>query len=133
MNIPFWSQDPDGETRDGRVASWLSELDPGRDDPMYWMRFHRGVLADGRFELARRRRAADLTVAGVVSSWSRALVPVALAAAAAAGIMLAQPTLDMTDAPLLVEEVLTMGLDDPIPASSDWEDDDPLLLASEIY
>lgn len=134
MNLIFWSSEKDDERRDPQVGSWLSELDPGRDDATYWMRFHRDALAASQFELARRQRASELTVAGVVSSWSRALVPVALAAAAAAGIMLAQPDMDVTDPPMLVEDVLSMGLVEPMPAVfGEDEEDDLLLLASEVY
>lgn len=133
MNLIFWSSESEDDRRDTQVGSWLGELDPGRDDATYWMRFHRDVVGGSRFELARRRQAADLTVVGVVSSWSRTLVPVALAAAAAAGIMLAQPKLEQVEPPILVEDVLTMGLGDPMPALFVDEDDGGLLLASEVY
>ncbi|UCC24726.1 MAG: hypothetical protein JSU98_13465 [Gemmatimonadales bacterium] len=133
MNLIFWSSESDDDRRDTQVGSWLGELDPGRDDATYWMRFHRDVVDGSRFELARRRQAAELTVVGVVSSWSRTLVPVALAAAAAAGIMLAQPRLDQVEPPILVEDVLTMGLGDPMPALFVDDEEGGLLLASEIY
>lgn len=116
------------------MGALLTRLDPGRDDATYWMRFHRTVVAGAAFELVRRRREAELTVVGVVSSWSRALLPLAMAAAAAAGIMLARPDARAAESHLLVEEVLSMGLGDPIPASPDEEEvPGGLLLASEIY
>ena len=66
----------------------MEELDPGRRDPGFWLRFHGRVLADAREELARRRMAGDLSVVDVVFSWRRALVPMALLAATLAGIFL---------------------------------------------
>ena len=134
MNLIFWSAGTDDEGKDPRVNALLGELDPGRDDTTYWMRFHRTALDSARFELARRRRESELTVVGVVSSWSRALLPLALAAAAAAGIMLARTNAPTVEGHLLVEDVLSMGLGDPIPVSHD-EEETPggILLASEIY
>lgn len=134
MSMKFRSTGPENDRADSELAALLSRLDPGRGDATYWMRFHRSVVVSAVFELARRRREAELTVVGVVSSWSRALLPLALAAAAAAGIMLAQPDVQLAETHLLVEEVLSMGLDDPIPASGDEEEiPGGLLLASEIY
>jgi len=134
MSQMSWSMGPDDERDDPQMGALLSRLDPGRDDATYWMRFHRTVVGDAAFELARRRREAELTVVGVVSSWSRALLPLAMAAAAAAGIMLARPDAGPAESHLLVEEVLRMGLGDPIPASPDEEEiPGGLLLASEIY
>lgn len=134
MNLIFWSTDSSGEPEDRQAAAWLASVDPGRDDPTYWMRFHRSAVERARFELARRRREAELTVVGVVSSWSRALIPAALTAAAAAGLFLVRPAGTELEALVPVEEVLSMGLTHPIPASED-EDEAPggLLLASEIY
>lgn len=135
MNLIFWSSGNDDEREDREVGSWLASVDPGRSDATFWMRFHRSVMDGARFELARRRREAELTVVGVVSSWSRALLPATLAAAAAAGIFLARPALPEADHPLSVEEVLSMGLADPIPDSPDGDDEVPggILVASEIY
>jgi len=134
MNRMFWSARPDDEGNDPRLHALLGEVDPGRADATYWLRFHRSTVDGARFELARRRREAELTVVEVVSSWSRALLPVALAAAAAAGIMLARAEVPVAEHHLLVEEVLSMGLGDPIPAAHDEEElPGGILLASEIY
>ena len=136
MNLMFWSKGSDDDHRDPQVGAWLSEVDPGRDDASYWMRFHRDVIVAGQYELVRRRVESEATVVGLVSAWSRALVPAALAAAAAAGIMLAQPNLEAADSPIFVEEVLSLGLGNPIPALSvevDGDDADGIVLASEIY
>ncbi len=133
MNMMFWSGKPDDDQRDSQIGSLLGELDPGRDDATYWLHFHGDVVEAARFELARRRREAELTVVGVVSSWSRALVPVALAAAAVAGIMLAEPDVDRGAPPMMMEEILSMGIADPLPALFVDEDDEVLLMALERY
>lgn len=134
MNLIFRPSRHDDEGHDPRVGAALSQVDPGRRDAAYWMRFHRSVLHSARFELARRRRDAELTVVGVVSSWSRALLPVAMAAAVAAGLMLARSEVPVAETHILMDEVLSMGLTDPFPASHD-DDEAPggLLLASEIF
>ncbi len=134
MNLMFWSGESEEEGRDAQVSAWLSSLDPGHTDAAYWVRFHRDAMRRSRSELARRRQDADLSVMGLMSSWSRAVVPAALAAAAAAGIFLVQPPAQAASSPLLVEEVLTMGLSEPIPVmTSSEEDETALILAAEIY
>ena len=135
MNFIFWSSDNEEDGRDSQVSAWLSALDPGHGDAAYWVKFHGSAMEKGRFELARRRREADLSVTGLVSSWSRALVPAALAAAAAAGLVLAETSAPTaTEYDLLVEDVLTMGMAEPIPSVVDDDDENlGLFLASEIY
>ena len=132
MNMILWPPDGD-ESRDTRIAGALSELDPGRDDPTYWLGFHGQVMGASRNELRRRRWADVRSVTGVVSIWSRAVVPLALAAAAVAGFLLARPVLEQ-DAPLFIEDVLSMGLSHPIPTEidePDVENPDWLVLTSE--
>lgn len=73
--------------RDMVVAERLAVLDPASEDPNYWLRFRAGVMGDAARALAQRRLIADLTVADVLTSWGRAIVPAALAAAMG-GIML---------------------------------------------
>ncbi len=68
----------------------LDALDPGRDDPGYWHRLHRNVMAAVAPELARRRMLARSTVPELVHSWSRTLVPASLLAAVVAGFLLVQ-------------------------------------------
>ena len=133
MNLIFWSTDREEEPEDRQAAGWLASLDPGRDDTSYWMRFHRSALESARFELARRRREAELTVVGVVSSWSRALLPAALTAAAAAGLLLVRPAGQDAEALVPVEEILHMGLTHPIPAEDEEDLAENILLASEIF
>lgn len=67
----------------------LGGLDPGRDDPTYWYRFQARVMEAALPELARRRRMGRTTMVDVMSSWSRLVAPVALAAAAMALVFLA--------------------------------------------
>ncbi|MEJ2539438.1 MAG: hypothetical protein P8188_05630 [Gemmatimonadota bacterium] len=95
---------------DEQVSAWLGEIDPGRDSATYWMRFHHETVKAASFELARRRRDAQRTVTGVVSSWSRAVVSAALVAAAAAGVLMVQPAAEFGDSPALVEDVLLLGM-----------------------
>lgn len=137
MNFMFWSKDSNDAARDPEVGAWLGAVDPGRDDATYWMRFHRTVLGRARPELQRRRLEEEASVIELVSAWSRALVPAALAAAAAAGIFLAQPPeATSLEVPMFVEDVLSLGLGSPIPAVVlDTYDDDVegILAASEIY
>lgn len=137
MNLMFWSKDSSDDQRDAEVGGWLAGVDPGRDDATYWMRFHRTVLDRAQRELARRSLESEASVVDLVSAWSRALVPAALAAAAAAGIMLAQPPAPVSpETPIFVEDVLSMGLGSPFPAvslESDDEDIEGVLAASEIY
>ena len=74
----------------------LEALDPEREDPGYWARLQRRIVSAAALELARRRRMDQLTVSGVLSSWSRTVVPAALMAAALATLLLlreAPPTL----------------------------------------
>lgn len=134
MNLMFWSGESEEEGRDAQVSAWLSSLDPGHTDASYWVRFHRDAIRRSRPDLARRRRDADLSVLGLMSSWGRAVVPAALAAAAAAGIFLIQPPAQAAPGPLLVEEVLSLGLSEPIPGMTTSEEEEmALILAAEIY
>ena len=119
---------------DADVSALLGTLDPERRDPGYWGRFHRWVVNSAVTELARRRRAAEATVTGVMLSWWRTLVPVAAAAAVLAGFLLlrrqAEPQLpDMT-----MDELLREGVEAPVMPS--FETDDPaggIVVVNEIY
>lgn len=88
----------------------LKALDPGSRDPGFWLRFHSRVMNQARGELSRRRMAAELSVVDVVFAWRKALVPMALLAAAMAGILMM--TREPLPPPQLValEDVLTEGL-----------------------
>lgn len=109
---------PEGRDEDPLVREWLGALDPGATESRYWDRFHDRVLARTRGELARRRAAAEVTVLELVGSWSRAVVPAALAAAAVAAFLLLQPATEGPELPghAGVEELLAEGLEgDPVP------------------
>ena len=87
----------------------LAILDPGLDDPGYWFRFRSLVMARAADGLSRRRLAAEMGVAGLLQSWSRAVIPAAAIAAAIAGALFLRgsPTPEWG-----VEEALTVGLED---------------------
>ena len=85
----------------------LKPLDPAWEDPGYWEGFRRAVVDRARSELARRRETLRLTVPGVLSSWSRGLMPVALAAAAIAAFMIVSEGRVQSDpVPLALEDIL---------------------------
>jgi hypothetical protein len=86
----------------------LGSLDPGARDPGYWADFQRTVLLAARPELARRRKLAELTVSDVVFSWSRALVPAAMMAAATAAFLLVRS--EESGPFVRLEEALSEGL-----------------------
>lgn len=92
----------------------LDDLDPAARDPGYWRLFYGEVLARAESELARRRARHAVTVSQVVRSWAGAVVPAALAAAAAAIFLApAQPSTRPAEERLAgVEEVLAEGPDD---------------------
>lgn len=80
------------------------------------MRFHGQVMRRVDGELARRRMASDFGVVEVVFAWRKALVPVALMAAALAGLLLVGTEPEPQLAPVALEEELTRDLEgEPIP------------------
>ena len=90
MNFGF-QQEPERTDELGRdmlLAEQLAALDPATEDPNYWFRFHAGVMSNAARSLAQRRLIAELTIADVVASWGRTIVPTAALAAALAGIIL---------------------------------------------
>jgi len=105
-----------GTLEDPVLGKALEVLDPGAGDPGYWYRFHRTVMTMATAELSRRRRATergatDVTVSDVVMSWSRAVVPAAMLAAALAGFLLLRP-MDSGPVPVGLEELLVEGFDE---------------------
>lgn len=100
---------------DDRVP--LEVLDPGTVDPGYWIRFHGRVMAGARDGLARRRMAGEWSIAEVVFQWRKTLVPLALVAAALAGILvLGHEESNSPFSPVALEDALIQGLaGDPIP------------------
>lgn len=117
----------------------LRSLDPGESSAGYWNRFHAEVMGAAEMELARRRAAA-LSVSGVLLSWSRAVVPAAAVAAAVAGILLvpappapeASSALGMGVEEILREEAVRAELA-PVFLSSDESPDDVFLVAVERF
>ena len=77
--------------QDTVLTEALRSLDPATDDPHYWLRFQSWVMAEAAPELARRRMIMELTVEDVLVSWSRAVLPVAMAAAVAAIAFIRSP------------------------------------------
>jgi hypothetical protein len=99
--------------RDMELASALRFADPAADDPNYWLRFRAWVMKNAAAELARRRLMAELTMGDVVTSWARAVVPSALAAAVVAGLVLLRGSeVAGPPVPVGVEELLVVGLDE---------------------
>jgi len=97
--------------RDIEVAELLGSLSPSVEDPTYWMRFKAQVLRAASTELARRRMMAEVTVADVLTSWARAIVPTAVLAAALAGMILLRAHTVPIAAPARVEELLVAGME----------------------
>lgn len=91
----------------------LDPLDPGYEDPTFWLRFQDRVMRAAVPELARRRWSHGLTVSDVVLSWGRLVVPAAVAAAIAGSFFLvradAVPLPSQFDA---IEELLVAEADD---------------------
>ena len=86
----------------------VSVMDPAHDSPGYWDRFRATVMERAVFELARRREMARESVAAVLSGWSRSLIPVALAAAVIAAVLVGGEARSKAAAgpPLALEDVL---------------------------
>lgn len=102
--------------RNEKRITLLRALDPAHDRPGYWERFRAEIVERAAFELARRRELARESVELVLSGWSRSLVPVAVAAAVIAAIMLGSETTrdSAPGTPLVLEEVLATDLGDEV-------------------
>lgn len=87
----------------------LTILDPGYDDPGYWIRFRSQVMVRATDELSRRSLVAEVGVADFIQSWARTVIRAAAIAAVIAGLLLLR---DGPDTALGVEEALTTGLED---------------------
>jgi hypothetical protein len=120
---------------DARTRELLSMLDPEGVDPGYWHRFHHWVVNSAGPQLARRRRAAALTVSDVVFSWWRTLVPAALATAmlATAMLMRERPSVEPV-AYVDVDEILMVGIEAPeMPTFEMADPDGAIVLVNEVF
>lgn len=107
MNIRMHdSSESGGPESDSQLRDAMASLDPSAVDSNYWMRFQVTVLSQATRELARRRMVAQVTVAEVLNSWSRTLMPTALLAAAVAGLLLSQAPEEHAPIHAGVEELL---------------------------
>jgi hypothetical protein len=119
MIRPFHEDRDDVLGGDPVLSEHLRVLDPATEDPSYWLRFRSSVMTEAARALAQRRLMADITISDVLTSWGRAVVPAALAAAAA-GIMLLRA--GSVEAPIPT-------LEQPVPVAELYEA--PALLAPE--
>ena len=79
---------------DPELTAALAALDPASDEPDYWPRFRTWVMTEAATELVRRRMMVEVTVEDLLASWSRAVLPVAMAAAVAAIALIRSPNVD---------------------------------------
>jgi len=95
----------------------LGPLDPGSENPGYWVRFHERVMSGAAPELARRRSVREWSVPEVVFQWRKTLVPLTLLAATLAGIFVASHEEPRpVNSPVALEDFLMEDLPgDPIP------------------
>lgn len=111
--------------RDMALAEALQVLDPASDDPNYWLRFRSWVMTEAADELARRRMVVALTVEDVLVSWSRAVLPVAMAAAVAAIAFIRTP-----QAPIQAPEATAVGVEELLVVEVP-EETQPVLLSPD--
>ena len=116
----------------------LAALDPASTDPDYWLRFRTWVVTEAAAELARRRMMVEVTIEDMLASWSRAVLPVAMAAAVAAIALIRSPSVDeppVAVAAVGVEELLVIEVPEqtkPVLLSPDTASG-IVAFASDIY
>ncbi|HIF22661.1 MAG TPA: hypothetical protein EYQ27_12345 [Gemmatimonadetes bacterium] len=124
----------DGLVLDKELAHALRLVDPVSQDPNYWFRFRSWVVSNAAAELARRRLMHELTVADVMSSWARAVVPTAALAAALAGLLLIRGPGLPTPQSVGVEELLVSEVEgEPIPTALAPATSGAVAFASETF
>ena len=109
----LWSSSRNGgdaSDQDPWLQQRLGALDPAERTPGYWSNFQRTALLAARPELLRRRKLAELTMSDVMFSWSRALVPAAMMAAATAAFLLVRSDRS-APLPVRLEEALSEGIE----------------------
>jgi hypothetical protein len=120
-----------GDTEPSGRGDDMAIIDPGYDDPGYWVRFRSHVMARASDELSRRSLAAEVGVADFIQSWARGVIRTAAIAAAVAGFLL------LRDGPATavgVEEALMTGLEDrTLTDSMERPGDDPFLLVEVTF
>ncbi len=124
----------DGLVLDKKLADALRLVDPASQDPNYWFRFRSWVVSNAAAELLRRRLMHELTVADVMSSWARAVVPTAALAAALAGLLLIRGPGLPTPQSVGVEELLVSEVEgEPIPTALAPATSGAVAFASETF
>ncbi len=124
----------DGLVLDKKLADALRLVDPASQDPNYWFRFRSWVVSNAAAELLRRRLMHELTVADVMSSWARAVVPTAALAAALAGLLLVRGPDLPTPQSVGVEELLLSEVEgEPIPTALAPATSGAVAFASETF
>lgn len=124
----------DGLVLDKKLADALRLVDPASQDPNYWFRFRSWVVSNAAAELLRRRLMHELTVADVMSSWARAVVPTAALAAALAGLLLVRGPDLPTPQSVGVEELLVSEVEgEPIPTALAPATSGAVAFASETF
>ncbi len=124
----------DGLVLDKELADALRLVDPVSQDPNYWFRFRSWVVSNAAAELLRRRLMHELTVADVMSSWARAVVPTAALAAALAGLLLVRGPDLPTPQSVGVEELLVSEVEgEPIPTALAPATSGAVAFASETF
>jgi len=119
---------------DAELTDALAVVDPAYGDPAYWVRFRFWVLGAASAELRRRRWLAQATVGDVVQSWAKMLVPVAVATALAAGLLLVEWERSEAGLPISIEELLVTEIDgDPIPVMLQDEEAGAVAFAAEVF
>lgn len=109
----FWTSSRNGgdaPDHDPWLQQTLGALDPAERTPGYWANFQRTALLAARPELLKRRKLAELTMSDVMFSWSRALVPAAMMAAATAAFLLVRSDTS-SPLPVRLEEALSEGIE----------------------
>ena len=107
-------------------------LDPQLRSPGYWARLRGNVMERAANELYRRRLLRSVSVADLLQSWARMLVPAAAVAAAIGGFLLLR---NPSNVAIDVEEALWVGLEDQTLADvmAQGDIDDPLLLIEGTF
>lgn len=112
----------------------LASLDPEVEEPGYWSRFEQDTLRRASHELARRSSLAQVTMGQVMMSWSRMVVPSALAAATMAAVLLAQGPTSAAPAPAVLSAGFLFEIStDPVPGGHSQPGDEFIFVEMEQW